>query len=269
MPPPSPAPPTPSGEKAWYVYGVVGAEDLPADPLPSGVEPSYPPHAVGDAGLAAIVSEVAVEDFGEAELRAHLADMGWVERIARGHEDVLDQLRREATVIPMRMCTVYRTQEGVREMLHRDAEDLQAALLHLKGRTEWGVKVFAAPARSRSEDVATAASGTAYMEQRRHARDEADRAAAELEEAAGRVHEELCGIAADGLVVPSQRQEASGHSAQMVLNGVYLVDDDTESAFHERVHSLQAEFATSGLELQITGPWPAYNFVPGAIGAGW
>jgi hypothetical protein len=55
----------------------------------------------------------------------------------------------------------------------------------------------------------------------------------------------------------------------MVLNGVYLVSDDGAHAFHEEVHALQSELEAGGIELVATGPWPAYNFVPGEIGAAW
>jgi gas vesicle protein GvpL/GvpF len=55
----------------------------------------------------------------------------------------------------------------------------------------------------------------------------------------------------------------------MFLNGVYLVADETLDGFHEEVQALQAEFDPHGIELVCTGPWPAYNFVPGTIGAAW
>jgi hypothetical protein len=55
----------------------------------------------------------------------------------------------------------------------------------------------------------------------------------------------------------------------MVLNGVYLVSDDEQRAFDTRVAELRETFGPIGLELVQTGPWPAYNFVPGTIGAAW
>ncbi len=39
--------------------------------------------------------------------------------------------------------------------------------------------------------------------------------------------------------------------------------------FTPRSSALQAEFEPLGLELEPTGPWPAYNFIPGTIGAAW
>jgi hypothetical protein len=53
----------------------------------------------------------------------------------------------------------------------------------------------------------------------------------------------------------------------MRLNGAYLVGEDEREAFHAAVHQLAEEAGPHGVELSLTGPWPAYNFVPDAIGA--
>ena len=54
-----------------------------------------------------------------------------------------------------------------------------------------------------------------------------------------------------------------------MLNGVYLVEDGAQADFDREVSELQEEFDPLGLVLVLTGPWPAYNFVPGTIGAAW
>ena len=70
-------------------------------------------------------------------------------------------------------------------------------------------------------------------------------------------------------MLPLQRPEVSGRDGDMVLNGVYLVADEDHERFHAELEVLEAEFGSLGVELELTGPWPAYNFVSGAIGAGW
>jgi len=264
----------PQTGSAWYVYGVVDGDTEPAGPLP-GVDASRRVKRLAEGTVAAAVSEVALEEFGEARLREHLQNMEWVERVARAHETVLDQLREQATVIPMRMCTVYRSESGVREMLRREEAALRHAIDHLDGKAEWGVKAFADPGRTSAvaaddeQEAADEAPGAAYMRQRQSERDRRARAQQQLEDAAAQIHERLRGLADDGHVMPPQRPEVSGHAGDMVLNGVYLVSDDDRERFQDEVHELEAEFAPIGIDLELTGPWPAYNFVPGTIGAAW
>jgi hypothetical protein len=270
--PPVPAPrhPAPPREPAWYVYGVISSGTELTGALP-GVDPAHPVTILREDALAAVTSRVPFEEFDEAQLREHLGDMAWVETTARAHEAVLERVCEQAAVIPMRMCTVYRTESGVREMLRREAEPLLEALEHLQGRTEWGVKAFIGPGRDAAgpEDGAGASTGTAYMRRKRNERERREQAIEAAEEAAATIHERLSALADDARTLPLQRREASGHSGDMIFNGVYLVADQEADAFHDEVRALQTELDPVGLELVPTGPWPAYNFVPGTIGAAW
>jgi Gas vesicle synthesis protein GvpL/GvpF len=257
-----------------YIYCVVPADtELPAG-LPS-IDPAHSPTLLRHDRLAAVVSQVPLEDFGEERLRERLADLEWLERTARAHEQVLEMVGREATLIPMRLCSVYRSEDGVTKMLAQEAKALEEALAHLEGKTEWGVKVFANPVAPPSgtnptgKDAETNDSGTDYMRRRRTDRDRRRNADQELHDACVAIHERLAADVADALTSPPQRPEVSGHPGQMLLNGVYLVEDDQMAAFQALVDELQAHYEDDGLELLPTGPWPAYNFVPGTIGAAW
>jgi hypothetical protein len=266
--PPAPAPRSsvPPGEPAWYVYGVVGADTELIRAIP-GVDPARPVTILREDALAAVTSQVPLEEFDEDRLRAHLADMTWVEATARAHEGVLERIAEQTTVIPMRMSTVYRTEGGVREMLHREEDAFLEAIEQLDGKAEWGVKAFVT--LDGEEADRNAPTGAAYMERKRTERERRQQTLATAEEAATAIHDRLGIHAADAHVIPLQRPEASGHAGAMILNGVYLVADDALERFHEEVRALRAEFDPQGIEVICTGPWPAYNFVPGTIGAPW
>lgn len=83
------------------------------------------------------------------------------------------------------------------------------------------------------------------------------------------MHESLEEIAVEAVLSPPQRPEASGHPLPMILNGSYLVADAEQAGFEEAVTGPARELPPSGIELRMTGPWPPYSFVPGAIGAAW
>lgn len=268
----------PPGKPAWYVYGVLDVRD---ESIATGLR-GISDEAVGtvtEGLLAAVYSHVPGDEFEESELRTHLSDMAWVEKVARGHEAVLDELCQRTTVIPMRMCTVYQSEERVREMLERERASLQEAIEQLEGKREWGVQAFFHRDRA-SLDAATGedadgtggsagSAGAAYLQRRREQRDSEAQLEQLVNEATEEIHDALGAITADSAVNPPQRAEATGRAGEMVLNGVYLVEDSAKEAFDERVRELQANFSATGLELLITGPWPPYNFLPGSIGAAW
>jgi hypothetical protein len=252
----------------YYVYGVTVAAGASAPEIP-GVDSAHPVTALPAGDLVALVSRVPLAEFDEERLREHLGDIVWVETIARRHEAVLESAAARTSVIPMRLCTIYREAAGVRAMLERESAAMHDALVLLEGRSEWGVKVFSVPevpAPPTDPPGPEAESGAAYLEQRRQ--DHRRREAIDEERAAAceAIHGRLSGLAVRARVIPLQRPEVSGHQGEMALNGVYLIDDDVVPEFHDAVAALQSEFGARGVELQSTGPWPAYNFVPDAIG---
>jgi hypothetical protein len=273
--PPRPAPPPPAGV-GWYVYCVVGAEAAGNLPELTGVSADGTPAAVVEGGVAAIASRVPLERFGEEALRENLNDAAWLELVARAHEDVLEALLEETTVVPMRLCTLYSSEQAIREMLRREVPSLTEALQRLAGRSEWGLKLFAVASGSADatsdvppdeEGPGEAASGAEYMRRRAAAQNRARQADRAVDDCARDVHGRLSAIAEDALVNPLQRREASGHDGEMALNGVYLVDDGALATFHSEIEDLRAHWEPEGFDLVATGPWPPYNFVKSSIEA--
>ncbi|MBS1861188.1 MAG: GvpL/GvpF family gas vesicle protein [Actinobacteria bacterium] len=259
-----------------YVYGVVRAEvPLPRDLV--GADPTAPVELIEEAGLAALVSEVPLAEFDEGSLRENLNDVAWLEEKARAHEHVLDVALAGSAVVPLRLCTVFTTEEQVRGMLARERAVLFDALGRLDGRAEWGVKAYADRGAVESEALARVdrpdgaddevTAGTAYMNRRRRearAREQVEEIADEWARA---IHGGLAAIAVEALLNPLQRPELSGRDGEMFLNGVYLIDDVEAAAFRAAVATLAEDFDRRGVALDLTGPWPAYNFVKSSIEA--
>ena len=67
---------------------------------------------------------------------------------------------------------------------------------------------------------------------------------------------------------PVQPRELTNRDEPMLFNGVYLVDDAAADDFTGVVANLQSHFAPRGLAVELTGPWPPYNFVnsPSEVG---
>ena len=257
---PAPDPPTQEAGEGVYVLCVIDAtDDLPAEVRGIGGTLVRP---VTQGELAAIVCDVPLAEFGEHALREHLQDLEWLERTARAHEAALEAIGDTATLVPLRLCTVFHAESGVRELLHRETDRLIDALAHLRGRQEWGVKVFAGEPPAEAAEAAD--SGAAYLRRRQDDRDRRANHAEAVHAAISAIHAALSQLANDARSNPPQRAEVSGGT--MVLNGAYLVPDDRLDDFLARVAELHAEHVGLGLELELTGPWPAYNFVPDAIG---
>jgi hypothetical protein len=269
------AAPGDAGELGYYVYGIVEGEAVLPEGL-IGVDARHVPFPVREGDLTAVASRVDLAEFGEEGLRENLEDVGWLEEKARAHEGVLDGVLAHNTVVPMRLCTIYRGEEQVREMLRRERRSLSESLRHLHGRSEWGAKAIARAgalekaAMERLGDPAEAegaSSGVRYLNRKRTQGQAREEAGAVAEELARAIHEPLAELASEALLNPLQRPETSGHEGDMLLNGVYLVEEKEVDRFRALASELGERYREDGIAVELTGPWPPYNFVKGSIEA--
>jgi hypothetical protein len=274
--PPAPPPePAPSGDALW-VYCVAAAGSLPPIDHP-GVNPDEPLQRIERDGLAVLASRVPLAEFGEDALRRNLNDLAWLERVARTHEQVLERALEHATIVPLRLCTIYADESGVARMLADKRAEFEAALELLGGRQEWGVKLIVdrealeAAARGRSDEVAaleeqlaSSSGGGAYMLRRRLERELRNAADRMIDELAEDVHARLQDWADDAVLNAPQNRELSGHEGEMVLNAAYLVQVEKVARLQEVVDELRDRHAELGARVELTGPWPPYNFLPGS-----
>lgn len=251
----APRPEPPSGDLLW-VYGAVTAD--PAD-LPRGVD-GRPVGVRRHGAVAALVSEVPGERFGEQALKARLEDLDQLEALARAHEAVLQAAMEGGGVMPFRLCTIYASPARLDAMLEQEGPTLTAALRRLDGMQEWGVKAFlreGEPATAAPE----AATGTEYLSRKRERR-EATEAERELSETVvAEVHARLAERAAAAVLGRPQDRRLSGHDAEMALNAAYLVPREGARAFRDAVDELGRRHGADGVELELTGPWPPHHFV--------
>ena len=253
-------------DRALYVYGVVpGSAPRAIFEDVRGVDPSEPVVLVADGDVAAVVSAVRLDQFGEDAIQENLRNPDWLAAKARAHDEVLAAAVGRTTVVPFRFGAIYRDEEHVVGLL-RDRSDFSTVLGRLEGAVELGVKATIdvdvvrdrlAAGQAAADDVPA---GRAYMQRKQLAReldDAVDRFAAEC---AQESHQRLARLARDGRANPVQPLDDSSTPRRMILNGAYLVDTGSEPGFRDEVTALVRDHADRGVEYELTGPWPPYNF---------
>jgi hypothetical protein len=221
-----------------YAYAVLPAAALDVDDL-VGLR-GRRVRLVRRSALAVAVSDapddVVIDDTTDPQVAAE---------VALTHFDVVETLFGAGPVLPMRMCTMFESDESALAAVDETAPALLAALDRVAGAAQWTVRVPLRPAR---DDVASqATSGADYLRRlgdRR--RDETDklatarRDAAQLLAAAGRF----------ALDVDPGRDDGQ------TLSASFLVPMDATDGFTSCVrgdHSAQ---------IALLGPLPPYSFVP-------
>ena len=254
---------TEPGGHGSYIYGVTRGPDPATVTALSGVA-GRPVRVVAHGALAALVSTVDLTEFGEPGLRRNLEHLDWLEATARAHHAVLDAVALNGPVVPLRLATIYRSDDRVRALLAERGATFDAALSRVQGRTEWGLKVHldagldtGARSTPAVEPPDKDAPGTAYL-RRRRARLQSDE---ELRHTAMRgaeaIHRAVSAAAEAARRYPAQDGRLTGEPREMLLNAAYLLTGTDRAPLEQAV----ARAGTWPLRVEWTGPWVPYSFV--------
>jgi hypothetical protein len=212
--------------------------------------------------LAAVVSDVDLDEYGEEGLRRNLEQLDWLEETARTHDAVVHVLAAHGPTAPLRLATICLDDDGVRRRIDEWYAALQQVLDRIEGRVELSVKVFAPPLDqvvATDSPPDTAKVGGAEYLRRKKATVEARRALETASLQAGEtVHGELAQVSVAGRLLPAQDPRLTGHAGTMLLNGAYLVERAEVSIFERRVKELADQLPEVTVDLR--GPWPPYSF---------
>ncbi|MFC7388431.1 GvpL/GvpF family gas vesicle protein [Sphaerisporangium rhizosphaerae] len=251
-----------------YLYAITRAGDGPGPEVLEGLKgvAGAPVRALEGSGLAAYVSTVPLEEFGEGPLRRSLEDLDWVGETARAHHRVVEAVAGAArSAAPVRLVTVYSGDEQVRDLLDRRGDEFASVLSRVAGRQEWGVKAYAhrpaqpsaAPAAPGGRGAAGAARpGTEYLRRRKASLRDRDDAWREAAERAEMIHGTLAEMAVASTRHRPQDPRLSGRDDWMLLNGAYLVENDRRAEFAAALDA----FRGPEIDIELTGPWAPYSF---------
>jgi hypothetical protein len=248
---------------ATYVYCVVEADSMRGR---SGVPPGLPgggrPAAVRfGRRLYAVVSDVPMDTYGAGAIEAGLQNLAWVSEIALAHEAVVERFaaRRTATVLPMKLFTMFTSADRAIASLQAQRPVLASALRRLRGCSEWGVRAVRAPhpSRAASPSPQGIVSGAMFLAAKRRERDAAVAATREAAEAIDAVIGMLAPLSRD----QRRRTDHPPAAVPPLLDAAFLVPDARRTRFRAAARRAAAICREAGIQLTLSGPWPAYNFV--------
>jgi gas vesicle protein GvpL/GvpF len=265
-----PTPAVAESTRVSYLYGVVPSDQRPKLEGVAGVGGGRVSF-VEVGALTAVVGAVAAADLTPPENADQEA--AWLESAVRAHEYVLERCLDPGPVVPMRFATTVRNEEDVRALLHERETELMTSLHRLADTREWGVKgalrdprALARHIRDARSDLAVKerelegrSSGASYFARKRLDQELTLAGDDLLAESVRVAHERLTAVAVDARLTATRQPR----SERILLNGAYLVSVADEEAFRTQVAELDRAHAGVGVRYELTGPWPAYNFVAG------
>jgi len=257
--------------KALYVYGVVpkGEGEIPI----KGIDSDGPVRFFPFQDIAALVSEVDLQEFGESELAQNLKDLKWVTEKIWAHEKVLEKAMESRTVIPMKFGAIFISGERLEKILADSYEAFKDLLEKLDGHSEWGVKIYGDSEGLRADVEKTSARvqlaereraenppGMAYLMQRKLETTLAEEVDLEKGKRLQDIFNRLSAHAAHAKLGALTPRELTAKERPMIFHGIFLIAEEKVKRFVGEVANLTMEMSELGWKFQQVGPFPPYNF---------
>lgn len=263
------------GEQGFYVYCIGEQEALARvfeEALPAAIETDAGLEIVGADNLAAVMSPVPLSDYGEEVLEVRLRDATWTAIRAMRHEKIVEHFARRASVVPLRFGTIYLERANVEQMLLAQQMEFRAIIERLRGREEWGLNVYYDRARlmenitsvsprlrEMSERASSSTPGQSYLMRKKIDAMRETEARAEIKRLAGEIERELLKMSTGARRLRVLKDEAAEHG-EVAAKFAFLVERARFDDFRQSAERLAKEQEAAGFRLELTGPWPAYNF---------
>lgn len=265
-------------ELAYYVYCIAesaAVNELPVESLPAAMEDNSKLEWISVNSLAALASQVPRATYSEENLAEQLTDATWTAIRAMRHETVVEYLAKRATVIPLRFGTIYLERAGVEQMLNERQPELESIIDQLRDREEWGVNVYSDRAvllssitsvspvlRDLVQRAEQAPPGQSYLMQKKIEALKVDEARVAVNRIVDQIEERLKEQTDDARRLRILKVETTEHG-ELKAKFAFLVKRAGFEEFRDAAERLAQEHQSAGVRLELTGPWPVYNFLTG------
>ncbi len=252
---------------ATYVYCVVASLRKPRAPRKGIGLPATGLVRVLDVdrGLFLVVADAPAQQYAAAALEGRLSDVEWVSKAAVAHEAVVESFSSAPAVLPMKLFTLFHSDERALEHVRRDRARIEALVKRLAHHDEWGVRVMldrgralASPARKPTGRPA-ALSGAGYLSRKKAQRDAAVELANRARDTVADLYDRLAKTARAARRRPAG--ELPAESGPLLLDAAFLVARRSARAFRGRAAREARSLLKVGYTMTVTGPWPPYTFI--------
>ena len=248
-----------------YVYCVT--RDA-VSPSVEAIDGSTRFETVTAGGVCAVFTPVSAEEFSQEVVDQRANDLEWLGAIGYRHQEVVGDLMKRTAIVPLRAFTLFSSADALRGYLLEHGEQLSKILDRLGGKQEWTLRLEfdaerwsealanrAATLRSLQEEIAGATPGKAFLLKKKYD-EEKKRASREAENDVLAEVERKVLDTLRGETIAETRERRGGAFPQINV----LLNRDEESALQGLHAELNERYASEGIAVALTGPWPPYSF---------
>lgn len=216
-------------------------------------------------GYHVVVATVPLSVYSAEAIEEKLRDLDWVGAAASAHEVVVERAAESGTVVPMKLFTIFSSDERALEHVRKMKRSLDAVVARIAGCEEWGLRILfdegraaKAKAQKAAAQPKTPVSGTGFLLRKKAHEESRRRLTSEAKHEVDDLYVRLEKTTKSAVRRPPPNRELAG---QVLLDAVFLVPDQRVEKFKSTVSASAKQLAKDGYHVTLTGPWPAYSFL--------
>lgn len=263
-------------ENLIYLYGLVPKKEIAKTELPSltSFDDKGILHKLPINGSTAIVCELNEDEYSEEIIENKIDnDMEWLKKKAFHHHETIATLDKYYTLIPLKFCTIYKSEENLKEAIQEVDGKVMETFNYLENKEEWTVKIYSDDKKlkekiskdnekieEKRKEIRDLPRGRRFFEEKR-IDSLVDK---ELENEKTRIgedlHENLKKYAIDYTIKKNWGKDITGLQEDMIWNSVYLIPEDKVESFTQEIENHEKNSQDDEWRVEAAGPWPAYHF---------
>jgi hypothetical protein len=228
-------------------------------------------------GVRCWIKELDRSEFEGAEAEKNLADINWLTPRVLAHDSAVSALNKQGRFFPARFGSLFSGKEPLRALVDTAKPTILSFLDRVGERREWGVKVFlnrvlaeeSYASVSNTIEVPVADSGTNYLRARHQSKlreqaikiwigEQVEKLYGYLESVADRMVERNIGNVPDTF---AQREWIGNYALLMKESDALALALELSSGGIGKIFADKSN-NNGFLSFEMTGPWPAYSFIP-------
>jgi hypothetical protein len=217
-----------------------------------GIDGIAPIESIVCGGLICWISRVPEAEFAQ-NLAKNMQDLDWLATVTTRHQQVISAIAEAADILPARFGIEFLNEDSLRRHIESRQSHWKADLDRIRGKEEWGVKVFGLPIVAAPKKKIR--SGKEYLQAKSAlSRRVIDRASPELLEFAKGLQSLADNVAEGGKFAAASRD--------LEFHKTILMKRANRKQLESLVRSYSRKWKDRR-RIECTGPWPPFSFVSG------
>ncbi|WP_216830682.1 GvpL/GvpF family gas vesicle protein [Alkalihalobacterium elongatum] len=226
--------------------------------------------------ITAVLCELDSNEFSIDSIEKNTQDPQWLTVKATHHHEIVNNLHKSCTVVPLKFCTIYSNETSLKQELQQNQEDILKLFTRFENCDGWNVKIYCQKETwlafwevhdrtvlKEKEKISQMSPGTQFLMKKKLKQKLIHTVDSHIEKVIHQFHELLIKNSTQYTSKKIWNKQVTGKQEEMVWNGVYLVEnnDDTLNEIKKVIKQFQLNYEKQGLMIEITGPWPPYDFL--------